>query len=189
MKDVEIWASIQDYPGYYVSSAGRVYSFISKKFLKGQKCWGGYIGYSLRKNGKSKKEFAHRLVAEAFVQNPMQKPFVNHKDEIKTNNAAENLEWVTCQENNVYGTAIQRKVQKQTVEGLRKSIAHARTFILKKVIDLDTGIVYESIAEAARHTNSCRSGVSQVCSGKFEHCKGHHLAYYDNSIKSRREWK
>ena len=186
MNDVEIWSAIQGYPGYYVSSTGRVYSFISKKFLKAQKCWGGYIGYNLRKNGKSKKEFAHRLVAGAFVQNPMQKPFVNHKDEIKTNNVAENLEWVTCQENNVYGTAIQRKVQTQTVEGLRKSIAHARTFILKKVIDLDTGIVYESIAEAARRTNSCPSGVSQVCSGKFEHCKGRHWAYYDDSIKDRR---
>ena len=62
----------------------------------------------LRKNGKRKCFLIHRLIAKAFIENPYNLPQVNHKDEDKTNNKVENLEWCTDDYNRHYGTAINR---------------------------------------------------------------------------------
>ena len=59
----------------------------------------GYRSYSLRKDGVQTQHLGHRLIAEAFIPNPENKPQVNHKDGNKTNNAVSNLEWVTISEN------------------------------------------------------------------------------------------
>ena len=62
-------------------------------------CTNGYIEYQLYKKGKGYCKLAHRLVAEAFIPNPYNKPEVNHKDEDITNNKVSNLEWMTSKEN------------------------------------------------------------------------------------------
>ena len=72
----------------------------------------GYKIVSLTKDGKTKNVFVHRLVAEAFIDNPYNLPMVNHKDEDKTNNFVENLEWCTNKYNLSYGTARQRQARK-----------------------------------------------------------------------------
>lgn len=70
----------------------------------------GYLEYRLYKFGKIHYLLGHRLVAKAFIENPHKLPQVNHKNEIKDDNRAENLEWCTHIENCNYGTAIQRRV-------------------------------------------------------------------------------
>ena len=60
----------------------------------------GYVYMAFREGGKQKNHYVHRLVAETFVVNPDNKPFVNHKDGDKQNNTVDNLEWVTTAENN-----------------------------------------------------------------------------------------
>jgi hypothetical protein len=102
----EIWKEInienEDTSGYFVSSLGR---FKNKKGVIMNNYKPHHSGYIyLRVN--IKKYALHRLVALAFIENPNNKPFVNHIDGNKTNNNQSNLEWVTCSENNLHNHKI-----------------------------------------------------------------------------------
>lgn len=115
---IEEWRPIEGYEGLYeVSSYGRVRSvdrFIvdslgHRKFYKGKvlipvKSNLGYLLVSLCCNGKHKGITVHRLVAQAFLPNPDNLPEINHKDEDKTNNSVENLEWCDRSYNINYGS-------------------------------------------------------------------------------------
>lgn len=107
----EEWRDIKNYEGkYQVSNLGRVRSldrFVNsingKRKVKGQimsfTTRSGYNVLVLRKNNMRKSKQVHRLVAEAFIPNINNKPFVNHKDFNRKNNNVDNLEWVTQKEN------------------------------------------------------------------------------------------
>lgn len=81
--------------------------------LKTEKKKKGYVAVSLSKNGKVKSHLIHRLVAQAFIANPENKPIVNHLDENTSNNNVENLSWVTNEENLNYSRVHEkhRKIQ------------------------------------------------------------------------------
>lgn len=113
----EIWKDVKDYEGIYkVSSKGRVKSVervtvdsIGRKHHRKERIlkdhmYNGYLYVRLYDGPKR----IHRLVAEVFIPNPDNKPQVNHKDEDKTNNCVENLEWMTHRENCNYGTRNER---------------------------------------------------------------------------------
>lgn len=130
----EEWRDITGYEGYYqISNLGRVKSLdrvvIGKDGRKFHyKCqimkpgihYKGYILVKLCIDSKQKCYKVHRLVAQAFIPNPDNLPQVNHKDEDKTNNRVENLEWCTNEYNNKYGTRIERtskRVLQYTLDG------------------------------------------------------------------------
>lgn len=92
---------------YEVSNLGNVRS-INGRIKKQQLDKYGYLVTDLYINGKRKNVKVHRLVAETFIPNPENKPTVNHKNEIKTDNKTENLEWATIKEQNCYGSRLQR---------------------------------------------------------------------------------
>lgn len=102
----EIWKDIKGYEGLYqVSDKGRVWSVRKQKIIKASENSCGYMKITLiAKNGKKKEERIHRLVAIAFIPNPNNYPQVNHKDEDKTNNCVENLEWCTARYNTLYSS-------------------------------------------------------------------------------------
>lgn len=98
----EIWKDIKGFEGVYqISNLGNVKSlprkagttYLREKILKPRKHTGGYSIVSLGRGYKYKNYFIHRLVAEAFLPNPLGLLEVNHIDENKTNNNVENLEW------------------------------------------------------------------------------------------------
>lgn len=104
----EIWKDIKGYGGsYQVSNLGRVRSVTrmvdckcGKRTTKGKvlklfKTRNDYFCVDLRKNQKHKSMFAHRLVAENFIDNPYNYSIINHKDSNPENNTADNLEWCT----------------------------------------------------------------------------------------------
>lgn len=95
----EVWMDISGSKNYRVSNMGSIWNRATGGFVLPHLC-NGYararITYGKR---KYKDERIHRLVATHFVENPDKKPYVNHKDGNQLNNCADNLEWVTCQEN------------------------------------------------------------------------------------------
>lgn len=98
---IEEWKQIED-TEYLVSNLGRVYSNKSNKILSTQTHRNWYVTVWISTKSGNKTPALHRLVAEAFIPNPLNKPQVNHIDRNKQNNCASNLEWVTQSENTIH---------------------------------------------------------------------------------------
>ena len=165
---------------YQVSNLGRVKSLsrrdrlnrvIQEKILKPGINRYGYLYINLYKEGKGRNYYVHRLVAKVFIPNPEDKPEVNHKDENKTNNKVENLEWVTCKENNNYGTRNKRSGKSQTNNKKKSKPIYGIN------IKTNEKIEFPSTMEAQRHGFS--SGHIVDClKGKQKSHKGYRW-YYD----------
>ena len=178
----EIWRNISDYPNYQVSNLGRVksmerkikcnkgYRIVRERILKPYKDKGGYLMVSLWREGKMKKILVHRLVASAFVQNnSLFNNEINHKDENKSNNCAENLEWCEHIHNINYGTHNER-VRKSNTNNPKKS---------KAVMCIETGDIYPSVNELKRKFGFDNSHISKCCRGKIELAYGYHWCYVE----------
>jgi len=157
---------------YRVSTHGRVFSFVKNKMLSTKPSKNGYNTVRLG----NKLLLVHRLVAEAFIPNPENKPQVNHKNGIRTDCRVENLEWVTRSENELH----KRRVLgvKGTWTGKFGS-EHIRS---KRVLQLLNGRVinyYGSGLEAQRKTGISNSKISLVCNG-FRHSAGGYQWEYKN---------
>ena len=101
---------IKGYEGLYaITPEGEVWSYKRKKFLTPIDDGDGYFQVILYKDGKMKHYRTHRLVADAYIPNPDNLPQVNHRDENKTNNCLQNLEWCDAKYNTNYGTCITKR--------------------------------------------------------------------------------
>ncbi len=148
------------YEKYEISDCGEVRNKNTKRVLKTY-INGGYKIVCLRLNGKDKQYRVHRLVAEAFIPNSKNKPQVNHKNGIKTDNRAENLEWVTNSEN---------------IEHRYYSL---NSGTMQKVRCVETGIVYRSEREAEALTGINSGNISSCCRGRHGYSKvgGYHWEF------------
>lgn len=167
---VEVWRPVVGWEGLYeVSSHGRVRSldryvrfginqrFVESHVLKPQPTPRGYLTVALC----NVKRTVHRIVAEAFVHNPNNLPEINHKDENKLNNRADNLEWCDRLYNVNYGTGIQRRenpIEQLTLYG--QHVAY-----------------YTSIKNAERHLGFDQSYITKVCRGKRNTAYGYQWRY------------
>lgn len=171
---------IKEFEGRYaITENGEVWSYKHKKFLK-PKLVNGYYTVDLFKNGQGTKYpmLVHRLVAMTYIANPDNLPEVNHKDECKTNNCVSNLEWCTHKYNMNYGTRTQRAESNKTAE-MWKRIRGASAFAHRKmVICVETGVIYNSVSEAADALKVSASHISSCCRGKRKACGGYHWEYY-----------
>ena len=124
MNESETWMDVVGYEGLYkVSDKGNIYS-VERKDSRGIKCGGrtlksiynkyGYLRVNLCKNGEVKAKYIHRIVAQTFIHNQNNFLEINHKDENKTNNIVENLEWCTSKYNANYGTRNENITQTQS---------------------------------------------------------------------------
>lgn len=94
-----LFKELKEDSNYLIYNDGRVYSKKVNRFLKGKIDNSGYQVYCLRFSNGDKMLYAHRLVAEAFLENPLKLPYVHHKDENKINNNVDNLEWISSKDN------------------------------------------------------------------------------------------
>lgn len=159
----EIWKDIVGYEGtYQVSNKGRVKNILPKngKLLSTYSNNRGYIGVHLYKNSKCKNFLVHRLVAQAFIENPLNLPQVNHKDEDKNNNCVDNLEWCTNTYNRHYGTSLQR---------MKKSKGK---HVLQYTLDGKFVAEYDSIIDVERKFGFDHSSICKCCLGKYSQHKG-----------------
>lgn len=186
----EIWKDIEGYEGkYQISTFGRVKSLYyhngtEQRILKQRDNRSGYLIVNLYKNGHNKGNLktVHRLVAEAFIPNPEHKPQINHKDENKTNNRVENLEWCDNRYNFLYSAERHperyknRKYTKRKNgngrNGVRNSYKHKRKIIQKdcngKVVN-----VYENARSVCIENNFNEWSIIQCCNGKRKTAYGY----------------
>ena len=163
----EIWKMIPDHPDYYISNLGRVYSAKkSGKILSPCIDTHGYYMLHLWENNVQHAIKVHRLVAEAFIPNPNNLSDVNHKDENKTNNNVQNLEWCSRSYNLNYGTRHER----------------ANTSKKKPVIMLDAKTFehikyFDSAIDAERETQISSTNIAFVCKEKRKTAGGYAWKY------------
>lgn len=126
----EVYKDIEGYEGLYqVSNLGNVkslnYSKTKKENVLKPGIRNGYLKVDLCKNKTKKTYSVHRLVAKAFIENTNNLPMINHKDECKTNNVVENLEWCTHKYNCNYGT-IKERIGKAISKALTNNQKHSK---------------------------------------------------------------
>ena len=159
----EIWKPVVGYEGLYeVSNLGRVKSvkFGRERVLKPIKHPNGYLCVNLCKDGKRKNCLVHRLVAQAFIPNPLNLPEINHINEQKTENRASNLQWCDRQYNCNYGTR-NTKVAKALLNHPSKSKP-----VLQYTLKGELIREWPSTMEAERQGGFDNRRISFCCNGK-----------------------
>ncbi len=181
---VETWRPVRDFEDLYevsnlarvrsldrtierVSKQGNPFTIVMRGRIIKQRKNGtnNYLFVALYDGDRVRIALVHRLVAEAFIPNPDNLPEVNHKDEDKTNNMPSNLEWCDHKYNMQFGTGLQRRAKNQgkQIEQLTMAGQHVAYF--------------DSISEAARATENCKSLIAACCSGKYKTAYGYQWRY------------
>jgi hypothetical protein len=151
----EIWKDIKGYEGLYqVSNLGNVKSlsyrnhtsFSERELILKPWCLKGYKGISLTRNNKPRRRLLHRLVAQAFIPNPENKPEVNHKDFDHGNNYVENLEWMTPKENVRHAIEGGRMDNRGEKHGNSK-LSEAQVLRIRLIKEIDPKITHQTVAD------------------------------------------
>lgn len=169
LENKEIWKDVKGYEGLYqVSNLGRVWSVRKQKYCKPYE-GNGYFKVDLcAKNGKRKKEYLHRIIAIAFIDNHNNYTVVNHIDGNRKNNSINNLEWTTMS-GNAYHAYHELNHTAGCYEG-------------KPVLCVELDKVFESGREAAKYIGAkSTSGIYGCCTNRYGYktAGGYHWRYVD----------
>jgi len=186
---MEKWKDIKGYEGIYqVSDKGNVKSLerivtekngktkkLKERTLKPVINNNGYCELILHKNKKYKHYRVHRLVAEAFIENPNNYPIINHKDGNRRNNIKENIEWCTYKYNYNYD----KKEKPCWYKGKRIDQYDENMEYIK---------TYNSLYEIEKEYNVSRTAIRFCCLGKNKTCRGYIWRYADEDKQEQSNW-
>jgi hypothetical protein len=170
----EIWRPVVGFEDRYeVSNLGRIHILKADRYTLGSLGCNGYYSITLYAKDKHRTAKVHKIVAEAFVPNPGNLPFINHKDENPANNAADNLEWCTQQYNGSYGDKAKRVSMNS---GRNRPVA---------VYDLDGNLLqtYRNMQEAAKGIGATGLTVLRCCRGKQKTLYGTMVLRYNDKVE------
>lgn len=164
----ETWKDIKGFEDKYrISSNGNCFSIKYNKIMSPHITNSGYYQINLYKDGKPIPKLIHRLVAEAFLDNPDNLPEVNHKDENKLNNAVSNLEYCDRKYNQNYGTRTEKQKNKCS----------------KPILQIKNGKIireWESITQVENECGYKSSGIVKCCKlNNYSKYKGYTWRYKD----------
>lgn len=190
----EIWKDVVGYEGFYmVSNLGNVRSMervvernngrnlnIRTKPMKNHPHKGGYLKVRFCVNYKFKGMFVHRLVAEAFISNPLGLPQVNHKNSIRDDNRVENLEWCTARENTIHGYKYGNHKGKKGAESFHKKAV--------AMFDMDWNFIrsYVTMQEASKDTGTHFTNMTSCCRGNRTNAGGYRWMYLEDYEKQKK---
>ena len=152
---------------YSVSTEGEVRKDTTNYILS-QSSQQDYKFVTLLINGQQKRMRVHRMVAMTFIENPDNKPYVNHINGIRYDNNVENLEWVTQSEN------IQHAVRTGLMQNGRKKA------VIQYNLNGDRMATFESASEAARQTGGSQSKITMCCRRQRDSANDYQWRYYDD---------
>lgn len=152
---------------YSISTLGEVRKD-STGYILSQSSQQDYKFVTLLINGKQKRMRVHRLVAITFIDNPSNKPYVNHINGNRADNRVENLEWVTPAENT------QHAVNIGLMNGSRKKA------VIQYNLNGEQMAVFESASEAARQTGGSQSKITMCCKRQRETANDYQWRYYND---------
>ena len=170
---MEEWKDIPGWEGrYMISSFGRVKTLDYKRtgreaIMRGLTDIRGYKNIAFRVGGAGSKQkhfMVHRLVANAFIPNQLNKPFVNHKNGDRKDNRVENLEWCSKSENEVHKIYTLGKTSGSMIPP-------------KKIMCVETGQVFKSERDAAKFAGVTQGAISAAVRGKSKVSGGYHWRY------------
>lgn len=195
----EIWLPIKDFPNYQVSNLGRIKSLSFKghkreQIIKPRNDKDGYSLITLTKDGKQYTFKVHRIVAQAFIENPFNKPCVDHINTVRNDNRAENLRWVTVKENRNnpitlkksgaarkgkytgenswwYGKHLSNEAKEKISKNRKGKCVGAESPVARRVICLTTFEIFDTIKEAAEKYNiKSFAHITSCCRGNRNSC-------------------
>lgn len=183
MEQEEIWKDVVGYKGMYqVSNIGRtktmsrnIYSkgsihYIMKERVTRQTDFKGYKQIRLRKDNLSRLYFVHRLVLMAFIPNPFNKPYVNHKNGIRNDNRVENLEWCTRSENEKHAY---KYLSKELKMNRPKGKDHFNSYpVVQKDKNGNILKIWECAKQAKIEGGYCNTCIGLCVNGRMEYHKG-----------------
>jgi hypothetical protein len=189
MEVKEEWTQIQDFSNYEVSNLGNVRNSNTGRILK-LSCKGGYMFTGLSQNSIGKTFPVHRLVALAFIDNPENKPQVNHKDKNRSNNNVSNLEWSTASENSIHRSNNVAQKTNQHVKIWRIDINTDEKLELYDSIYLAAQwIISNNDNNSKLCIDNVKSGISCASRGVYKTSFGYKWTMYDYTNLDNELWK
>ena len=159
---IEKFIIINGFDHYAISNFGRIKNVRKNRILTPVLSQSGYLTYVFCQDGRKKGFRIHRLVALYFLDNPENKPYVNHKDGDKTNNNVNNLEWCTAQENQIHARSTGLINQEKPVVAVNLESGEKNTF--------------KSVSEAGAILQINKGTIVKVLKGRRK--KVHNYTFY-----------
>lgn len=177
----EIWKDIAGWEGYYqISNLGKVKSLERKQrfvSIAGKECFykkremmkktvvnlgNGYRMVSFSRDSKAFTKYIHRLVAEAFIPNPDNLPWINHKDGDKLNNSIDNLEWCTPAHNIAHAISTGLQTQARGERASKSKLDSLQVLVIKSILASKEA----TMVDIAKYFNVTHQSICAIKDGK-----------------------